>query len=513
MGNTVSSHNKRIAKNTIMLYFRMIISLIVSLYTSRVVLNTLGVEDFGIYSVVGGVVMMFSFFSTTLSGATSRFLTFELGRENMEKLKKVFNSTLHIHIYIGILILIFAETVGLWFVEYKLVIPEDRMFAARVVYQFSIFTSILSIIRVPYNASIISHERMSIYAYISIIETVLKLIIVYALVVGHFDKLILYGILMFITTFLITLVYIYYCRYYFKECRFSFAVEKDVIRPILTYSAWDLYGNLSVMVRGQGINILQNLFFGPIINAASTIATQVQNVIAGFADNFLTAVRPQIVKNYAVGNVDKMLNLNYLACKSSFFLLFFMSLPLIIENKFVLTIWLKNVPDYAVIFCQLSLINNLISIMFRTIAFSIHATGRIKRISFINGTIYIMVLPISYIFLKFGGSPVLPFIVNIVLLILGCLSNLYTLRLYIPSFSVSVFLKRVVLLCLIIASLSSFIPIIIHLNMPDGWTRFIIVGASSVFCVSVTVFCIGLDKDQRSKVVLKLKEKIGKVNE
>lgn len=496
----VDANNKRIAKNTLLMYFRMFITMGVSLYTSRVVLNVLGIVDYGIYNVVGGVVAMFAFLNGTLSGATSRFLTYELGSKNNERLVKVFSSSFTIHLGLAILIFIIGETIGLWFLENKLIIAEDRMFAARIVYQFSIISSMISVIKVPSTAAIIAHERMNVYAYVSIIEVSLKLLIVFLLVIGNLDKLILYSFLTLVVTIIVTSIYQIYSYRKFPECKLKISFDKEMMKPMLTYSGWDLYGNLSIMVRGQGINILLNTFFGSIINAASGIATQVQNSVTGFADNFLTAVRPQIVKNFAAGNIKEMQKLIFNSSKFSFIMLFLISFPLILENEFIMKLWLVKVPDYAIVFCQLSLINNLISIMFRTIMFSIHATGNMKRISFINGTIYILVLPVSYVLLELGFDPVTPFVVNIGLLIIGCISNLITLNKYIPEFSILEFFKKVITINLIIVFLGSILPLSIYLIMNSGFLRFLFVGFTSVISVGISAFYIGIDNEIRNSI-------------
>jgi O-antigen/teichoic acid export membrane protein len=477
----------------------------VSLYTSRIVLSILGIEDFGIYTVVGGVVALFSFLNNTLSAATSRFITFELGTGNLEKLKKTFGSALIVHFILALIVLILAETVGLWFLENKLIIPENRVIAARIVYQLSVITTMIGIVRVPYNASIIAHERMNIYAYFSIIEVSLQLAIVYLLLVGNFDKLILYATLIFIVGVLMTFLYGYYASRHFIECRFRFCYEKEIVIPMLSFSGWDLYGNMSVMARTQGVNILQNMFFGPLINAAGGIATQVQNAVAGFAENFLTAMRPPIVKNYAQRNIDEMQKLVINASKFSFLLLFCISFPLILENKFILNLWLREVPDYAVIFCQLVLINNLISIIFRPIMYSIHATGKIKKMSFINGTVLFMTLPFSYYFLKMGFAPITPYILNIILLIVCCLYLPFILRTYIPLFSIRQFFKKSLAIISVIVVISTPIPFFLHLNLEEGWMRFVFVGISFVLCMSISTFFIALNKKNRDSIVLKIK--------
>ena len=380
----ISENNKRVLKNSTALFSRMFITVGISLYISREVLSILGVTDFGIYSVVGGVVLMFTFLNTTFTSATSRFLTFELGKPQTSRINEIFSAALTTHIGIAIITFIFLETIGLWFLNNKLVIPVDRMYAAQVVFQLSIISSMISIVKTPYNAAIIANERMNIFAYVSIAEALLKLFIISLLAIGQIDKLILDAILMFIVITIVATIYVVYGYKNFAECKFKLSFKKDLIIPMLSFSSWDLYGNMSVVARSQGISVLLNLYLGPVINAASGIANQVQNVFAGFIDSFLTAVRPQIVKYYASGDKIEMEKLILNTSKYSFLLLFTVSFPLIIENNFVLNFWLNEVPEYAIIFCQLSLINNLVSIMFRPIMFSIHATGKVKRMSLVK---------------------------------------------------------------------------------------------------------------------------------
>ena len=299
-------NTKRLAKNTIALYFRMLLSMVVSLYTSRIVLNTLGVEDYGIYNVVGGVVAMFGFLNASMSGATARFLSFELGKGNFLRLKKTFSSALIIHIGIALIILIIAETLGLWFLNHKLVIPADRIDAAQWAYQFSILSTLITITQAPYNASIIAHEKMTIYAYVEILNVTLKLLVVYLLVIGNFDKLILYSFFIFTVSTLIALIYRLYCIRHFNECRFHWIWDTSILKPMLSFSGWDLYGNMSVTVKQQGLNMLLNIFWGPLLNSANGVATSVQGAILGFSSNIITAAKPQIIKSYAESNIYRM---------------------------------------------------------------------------------------------------------------------------------------------------------------------------------------------------------------
>lgn len=508
-----SENTKRIAKNTAMLYIRMLFTMFVSLYTSRIVLNVLGVEEYGIYNVVGGVIVMFSFINVSMSSATSRFLTFELGKNSEKKLNQIFSGAMTIHIFIAILILILGETVGLWFLQNKLVIPEGRKFTALVVYQLSIISTIVNITQVPYNAAIIAHERMHVYAYIEILNTLLKLLIVYLLVWLGGDKLILYGILTLIVASLITLIYRIYCLRYFPECRYRFMWDKSLLIPMLSFSGWDLYGNMSVVGRTQGVNMLLNIFFGTVLNAANGVANQVQAAVMSFSGNVLTAVRPQIVKNYATGNISYMVMLINNTAKFTFLLLWGISLPLLLETHFVLKLWLKTVPDYTVIFCQLTLVFNFFANWSSVVVTGLHAIGKIKRPSLINGSLYLLVIPVSYIIFKYGGKPDIPFWCNVFFVFVGCALNVWALKIYLPQFSVRDFATNVFGVCSIITFLSIIPPFIVQKILEESIWRFLAVGITAVGSVAALTYFVGLDRNSRLMVknkVLNLYAKVWK---
>ena len=441
MGEQISS-NKTIAKNTIFLYLRMMFTMVVSLFTSRVNLSVLGVEDNGIYQLVGGVVAMFAFLNGSLSGATSRFLTFELGRGDNERLKDTFAAALSIHILVALIVLILAETVGMWFLENKLVIPEERMNAARIVYQLSVLASMISITQVPYNASIISHERMNVFAYMSILDVSLKLLICYLLYITPFDRLITFGVLVLIVTTVIQIIYRAYCIRNFEECHFKLVKDYSIIKPIFAFAGWDMFGNFSVMARGQGVNMILNMFFGPAINAAAGFSTTIGNCISGFSNNFLTAIRPPIVKAYSQNRIDKMEDLMINASKYSFSLLLLLSTPFVFESKFILDIWLKTPPEYTDIFCVLELGLSVLSSIFLPLVFAIHASGKIRFMSIVNGTIWFTVVPFTYVLLKMGYSPVVPYVTKIILLAFVVVSNLYSTKKNIPDFDIVMYLRK-----------------------------------------------------------------------
>lgn len=422
------SSNKRIAKNTIMLYIRMLLSIVVSLYTSRVVLNTLGVEDYGIYGVVGGIVAMFSFLNASMSGATSRFLTYEMGRGNFQRLKETFSSALIVHIAIAVIVFILSETIGLWFLIYKLVIPEERMFAAHVVYQLSIFSTMVSITQVPYNAAIISHEKMDIYAYVELLNVILKLIIVFFLPILGNDKLIVYASLVLAVSVLIAFIYRIYCIRHYKESIFHFVYKKELLYPMLSFSGWNLYGNMSVSWQQQGMNFLLNMFFGPVLNAASSIATTIQGVIIGLAGNAMMAFRPQIIKNYATKNFEKMNELIVMSIKFTLALFLMIAIPIYIKIDIILKLWLKIVPEYTADFFRLIIISNIFSVINNNLVISIHATGKIKQLSFITGSIHLISLIPMYIILKMNYTPSSIYVLLLLFSVFVMTSNLLILK-------------------------------------------------------------------------------------
>lgn len=347
-----SANNKRIAKNTLMLYVRMLFTMAVSLFTSRVILQTLGVEDYGIQNVVGGVVAMFSVLSGSMSSSISRFITFELGKGEPHRLKTVFSTGVNIQLGMSLLVIVVAEAVGVWFLNCKMNIPPERMVAANWVFQCSILTFVLNLLSVPYNASIIAHEKMSAFAYISVIEVTLRLIIVYMLTVSPFDRLITYSVLLMCVGALIRFIYGYYCKRHFEECTYHFVYDKAILKSMTIFAGWNFLGNGAYMLNTQGVNILMNMYFGVAVNAARGVATQVDAALKQFVNNFTTAVNPQITKSYAQGDLKSMHKLVCRSAKFSAFLMLFFAVPIILETDTILTLWLKNPPAYASIFLK-----------------------------------------------------------------------------------------------------------------------------------------------------------------
>lgn len=495
----MNRENKRIAKNTLMLYLRMLFSMSVSLYTSRVILSVLGVTDFGINNVILGVTGMLSFLSSAMSGATSRFLTYAIGRNDKKQLKDTFAAAFTIHLFLAIIIFLLCETIGLWMLETKLVIPEDRMNAARIIFQFSAFSCLLGIAQIPFGSALIAHERMDVFAYFGIADVIMKLVIVYMLTIFNYDKLILYGFLFFVVSLVMMIINRCYGITHFEECRFRLSKNKNIIFPMLKFSGWDLYGNMSVMARTEGVNILQNMFWGPAVNAATGVANQVMTAILGFSNNFLTAIRPQIVKLYARNEISEMQLLAERSSKFSFFLLFFISFPCFLELPFVLEIWLKIVPDWTVAFTRLSMLFNWNVTLFLPLMHIIHATGRMKRISFINGTLYLTVIPITWVMFTLGYPPTMPFILNACFVLLGAgLSNLYSVKLYIPTFNCVHYLTNAVFNSLLVVALGAIIPLLVYVFVENNLWGFLFVCSSSFLSLSLSILFVGLRKHERA---------------
>ena len=496
---TNSENSKRIVKNTSMMYVRMLLTMAVSLYTSRIVLNTLGVVDFGVYNVVGGIVMMFSFLNSSMSSATQRFLSFELGKRDYVRFSKVFSMSVNIHSIIAILIFILAETIGLWFLNAKLVVPAERMVAANWVYQFSVFAIMLSIMNVPYNAVIIAYERMDVYAYISIVEVVLKLMIVFALEWIGLDKLKLYSALVFCVGTIVFFIYRIYSKRNFSETNYHFFWDKPLFVTLMNYAGWNLFGNIAAVTMGQGINIMLNLFMGPAVNAARAIAFQVNSAVSGFVSNFQLALNPQIVKSYAAEDLKYMHQLIFQGSKYSFFLFFAISLPIILETEYILKIWLKVVPEYTIIFTQLVILNILIDTLSGPLITAAQASGKIKVYQGVIGGLLLFILPVSYIFLKNGFEPQITHLISIVISLISFIIRLIILK-KLVQLKITDFLFEVFLKTFLVSSFAVVLPLLVRWFFAESLQRFIIVSITSLVSAFVTIYKIGLN--QSEKVIL-----------
>lgn len=499
--------NKRIAKNTLFLYARMLLIMLVGLYTVRVVLDVLGAEDYGIYNVVGGVIAMFAFLTNSMVSASQRYFAYYIGKNDPEKLRQYFVITCLCYFSIGAIVLILAETVGLWFVLNKLTIPEGRMHAAMVVYQCSIFNFMLRLFVIPHQSFIIAKERMNIYAYISIVEVVLQLLIVYLLKVIDFDHLEVYGILHCFTAIIISGWYIFYSRYHFKETKLYRYFNKEQFVDLLGYSGWNLLGVFSGVCRSQGINILLNMFFNPAINAARAVAYQINSAVTTFANNFFSAVKPQITKQYAAGERMGMMNLVFRSSRFCYYILYFLALPILLEVPMLLSLWLKEVPEYTVLFARLVIINALIDSTAHPLMTAIQATGRIRAYQIVTAGLLLFNLPVSYVFLKLGFPPQTTMIISICISTVAQLSRLIFANRML-SMSIWNYCKKVLLPIGLVTGCSFVFPYVLSLFISDDLVEFFIVGGCACVSVALFAFTIGMTAGERAYILNVAKTKL-----
>lgn len=505
----VSENNKRIAKNTLFLYLRMLFMLVISLYTSRITLDALGIEDYGIYNVVGGIVATLSFLRTTLTASTQRFITFELGTGNIERLKSIFANSVAVHILLSIVIILIGECVGVWFLNTYLNIPSERLFAANVVLQCAIGTFVLNLLNVPYNGLIIAHEKMNAFAYISILEVILKLLIVYAIYIAKCDKLILYSVLWFMVSVIIQLVYHAYCIKKFIESKVRPHIEKNIFKDLLTFSSYNLLEIFANTLANQGVNILLNLHFGPAVNAARGIAVQVNNAINGFVNNFSTALDPQITKNYAANQIERMWNLVSVGNKFSFFLLLFLSMPVYMKIDYILSIWLKDVPEYSGEFIKLMILTNLLLVLTKTFYTAISATGDIIFYQISFGIFRLTVFPVCWIFLNYvSESPLVVFVVAVVYEALGILLKMFLMNHNFHDFRLLNYVRKAILPCVVVF-LCCFIIATLEIRIFDD-TYLGLIGYVLFNCITtaVIIFTFGLSKKEKCVVLNIVKKKL-----
>jgi O-antigen/teichoic acid export membrane protein len=485
----------------------MLLTMGISLFTSRVVLNTLGIEDFGIYNVVGGVIIMFSFINNAMASSTQRFLTFEIGKGDFVRLKSVFNTGFQIHLLIALAIVVLAETIGLWFLNTQLNIPPDRVNAAFWVYQFSILSSVIMILNVPYNALIIAHERMNIFAYISILDVVLKLGIVYLLLITKVDRLIFYAALILATTIIVRIIYHFYCKKHFAETKLTKSFDKLLFKEMFSFAGWNLFGNLAGVTFTQGLNILLNIFFSPVVNAARGVAVQVQSAVSGFVTNFQTALNPQITKAYATNDFNFLYNLIYKSSKYSFFLLLILTIPIFLRTDQILTLWLKNVPDHTVNFVRIMLMISLVDSIASPLMTAAGATGKIKLYQGVIGTILLLILPISYLALKWGAIPEAVFVVHLTIAIIAQIVRLIIIKPMI-KLPYRIYFKNVVLPIILISGLTILPLFLINTLFEIGIWNLIWITLFSVFYTSFVIFFFGLKQSERLFFINSIKQKL-----
>ena len=514
--------NKRVAKNAVALTLRMVLVTIVGLYTSRIVLQALGVDDYGIYGVIGGVVGMASFLNASMAGATSRFITFELGRGDNVKLRTIFSSALLIHIAIAVIVAILAETVGLWFVNTQMNFPPGRMHAVNVLYQFTILSMFVNFTQVPYSAAIIAHERMSIYAYLEILNVILKLLIVYLLLITDTDRLILYAALLLATNVLMAAIYRFYCLRHFPECRFTTFRDRSTIREMLKFAGLDLYGNMCFVAKSQGQPIILNMFFGVVANAAASIGITVANSISGLTTTISQAFRPQIIKQYAAGNIETMIVMMRRSVQFTLLAYAFFAIPFFFETERIIYLWLNQVPKYTVSFIRIILIISGISIINSVNNAAVHATGNIKRISFLSGSLLLCCPIITYVIFKLCGAPVTTgYFVDCIIGCVVALASFMIIKHQIPMMKITEYvipiLKTFVVIALTMALIWLIcryvivVPILSDTESIENTLQIcVLVFLENTIVLALLSLFVALTKDDRNLVLGKIKERIGR---
>lgn len=494
--STNSEANKRIAKNTMLLYIRMGVMMIISFFTARITLEALGVVDYGINNVVGGLVSIFSLISSSLSSSVSRFITFGLGKGDKKELNTIFSTSVNIHVILAIIVVIAIETIGIWFLNNKMVIPAERLTAAHWVLQCSTLMFAIGLLSVPYNATIIAHERMDVYAYFTLFDAFSRLAIVFAIKYYGGDKLILLAIISLIMPILKQLYCWYFCKKEFEECTYHAVWDKKVFKEMFGFAGWNFIGASSAQMKDQGVNIVINMFTGPAVNSARGIAMQINGIIGQFIGNFMVAINPQITKEYAAGNYERMHQLIFRGTRLSYYLFMFLSIPIFFEIESILYVWLGQVPEHTVVFTRLALLLSLSDIISNTLTTAQLATGKIKNYQIVVGGTQMLNFPISYILMRLGYSPETTLIVAIVISQICLFERLLFLKsmVHLPSI---LYFKEVYIKLICVTLLSATAPSVVFQCIGDAVCRFFLVCISSIITSALVIYCIGLKKEER----------------
>lgn len=500
-------NNKRLIKNTLLLYARMLCTVGISFYSTRLILANLGADNYGIYNVIGGFVSMFYMVTSTMTQAVGRFLTFELGAKNKQKLQQTFSTSINILLFLSLIVVLLAETIGLWFVNYKLNISPDRMTAANWVYQFSVLSFIFEMISVPYSASVISHEKMGTFAFVTIIKVLLTFCIALLLSVSPIDKLIFYGILVLLISISMQLMYWMYCKRNFDECRYSFRINKKIFKDMFGFAGWNFLTTCTSMLSSQGVNIMLNIHFGTILNAAKGIASQINGTVGAFSKNFTTALNPQITKSYAAQDIEYTKNLVCRGSKFSFILFFIIALPSILETDFLLSKWLTEVPPYAKEFVQLSLLNSLIEILLNSSETLNRASGKIKKFQILVSITQLLILLCSYIVVNTTNNPIWTMSVTNILYLIIFIPRILINKPFI-GITFNYYFRNVLSRVFIMSILSTIIAYIPIYYIEDGWIRLFIVCIISTLSITINSYIFVLTKNEKNKVSTIIKKKL-----
>lgn len=508
----INKNNQLIAKNSVLLTIRMVVVLIIGLYTSRVILHVLGVEDYGIYNVVGGFVSMFVFINTSLNNGIQRFFNFELGKNGVEGARRVYHCALCTQFIIAFIIVVAIETFGVWYLHNKLVIPAERFLAAQYIFQFSVISILFTILSVPYCAAVTAHEKMNYYAIVSIIDVILKLIIVFLLPFINADSLVIYGALIVLVSALNFLLYFVYACNHFPEMHGCFIIDWDLIRKMFSFSGWNLFGSFGGVMKEQGLNLLLNAFFGPTVNAARGVSYQLSHGVQSFVGNITTASRPQITQSYAQGNVNRTFNIMYSMSKMCYISVFIFALPVILETDLLLKLWLgDSVPEHTHAFVVLIVGASLIHVFNPPTSFVVHATGKMKKYQTISTLFNLLILPVSYFFLNNGSSPEIVFVLYFVFMLLGHIICLILLR-SIIFYSIKDYIIKVIWPCALLSIAACILPSLLHVMMDESFMRLFIVSIVSGICVLFFSFYLGMNISERALVTDFVKKKLNKWN-
>ncbi|QNS41313.1 hypothetical protein H0S70_13480 [Chryseobacterium manosquense] len=502
---------RKLTFNSLILTLRMFVSMLIALYTSRVILQNLGQIDYGVYNVVAGVIGLFSFIQTALVGATSRFLAFELGIGNERNtFTKILNSSLTIHIITSLLLLLLAETIGIYFINYVIQVPQDKIYLTNIIYQFSVINTIIIFLSLPFESVLVAYEKMNVYALFSVLESVIKLVV--ALLIGIFDKnrMFYYALLLLVATFFLKSSLTAYVCKKLENYKFKFIREKEFLSPLLNFFSWDLYGNFSIVMQSQGVNILQNVFFGPIANASIALASQVQAALGAFSNNILYAIKPQIIKSFARNDLEELNKLINLGTKFSFIVSFLISFPIFFKMDAIVNLWLVNPPKYVVSYAKIAILINLFGSLVVTINHAIHATGKIKAISFITGTIYLLILPLSYIAYLNGYPSVNSYYITLTISIIVIFINQSILKLLIPYFNIKEFICNLIKITVILIISFPVGEYMNRINFANNIFFNILIFSFLTFLVNlILIYLIVLNKSEKKYLVKLINKKNG----
>lgn len=506
------SANKRIAKNTAFLYIRMILILIVSIYTTRIVLNALGVVDYGINNVVAGFVSMFAFLNTSMANGIQRFYNFTLGQKDTN-ITNIYNTALQIQSVLAIIILLLLETVGLWYMYNEMKIPSERFDTALWCFQFAVMSTTLLIMQAPYASAIMAYEKMDYYACVGMVDVIAKLLIAYLLTISDMDKLMLYSFLNLLVSLITFLLYFVYSKYKFKDLRFKFAIDRSLFKPMLSFSGWNIFGTFAYMLKGQGLNLLLNFYFGPIVNSARGVSNMIMSALQGFQANIVIAFRPQIVQSYSREEYERVLHLFYSLSRISFLMLTIMSLPIILEINYILKVWLGDaVPEYTKSFTILILLNMIVSSLTTPLSQIVHATGKMRTYQLVTSLIVFLIVPISWLLLRFGYNPNAVYYTSLIITIINqIVCNIVVKKIF--PYSLMEYFKAVIVPCFILLGLSFILPNLLIINiMEESFIRLVITTSISILLSCIIAYFVVLNKMERNMILNFVRKNNGRKN-